>query len=314
MIKFRKLKNLKIEEVEELEETEQVYDENLNKELVKAYHELDKLLPELFPNDKAIKEIIKNHKNKKGVYHKDEYILECLPFNLRNKKWLYKYVLNFVKDKGLLFHFDVESLESYVYNSLKFENANKKFGENFIRLKLENMMKTTRAEHETIVDAGFPDISHRIDCDEFFRQHALSYFILKGFDSHTVELALERNADIWRRKSMLQAFENTCNLEIVVHDYPKSPISKVQYLRCKHDYRKLWIKYREYEYYQRHKKVINELDQDEVVHLNGVMNMSAKEASQLLYDVHESSKKMTQALDKGLYEEETKISNDKINQ
>lgn len=311
MIKFRKLKNLKIEEVEE---DEDVYDENSNSDLAKAYHDLDKLLPELFPNDKAIKEIIKKHKNKKGVYHKDEYILECLPFNLRNKKWLYKYVLNFVKDKGLFFQFDLESLESYVYSSPKFENASKEFGEKFMRLKLENMMKTTRAEHETIVDAGFPDISHRIDCDEFFRQHALSYFILKGFDSHSVELALERNADVWRRKSMLQAFENTCNLEIVVHDYPKSPISKVQYLRCKHDYRKLWIKYREYEYYQKHKKVINELNQNEVVHLDDVMKMSAKEASQLLYNVHESGSKMTQALNKGLFEEESKISNDKITQ
>ena len=153
------------------------------------------------------------------------------------------------------------------------------------------MMSTIRLEHESIAEIGFADISYRIDCDEFFRRHALSYFILKGFDPHTIEINLEKNADIWRKHAMLKAFENICNLEILQNDFPDVQTKKVEFYRKKYSFRKLWLRYREYEYYQRHKSVINELGL-----ATDNMKISHKDADKLYYKMQSAYREMTTCL------------------
>lgn len=284
MAKLRNVKNFKQQDVHQAKTGHQ-YTED--------YKMLDRMLPHIFPNETTIKEIIKRHKDKKDTYRKDEYILECLPLHIRDEKWLLTYLKRHIEEQGLSLDINVNCLESYV-KTPNFKKACENFSSRFIKAKLKNMMVSTRAKHETIVDAGFPDFSHRIDCDQFFRQHALSYFILKGFDRHTVETNLEKNADIWRKPTMRQAFENTCNLEILVYDFPQDNLHKKEFYRKKHAYRKLWIKYREYEYYQKYKKLIDELGL-----ATDSMKMSSQDASQVLYDLGIAEKNMTNVLMQG---------------
>ena len=291
MKKFRKLKDFNVKNLDQ--------DENLS--FVETFCLIDVMLPNIFPNEAGIKKIIKNHKRKKGSYRHDEYILDCLPHNLRNDKWLVQYLTRYLAEKNLLDKINPICLNEYV-KLPNFKKACKEFGDLFIKTKLEHMMVARRAEHETVVDAGFPDFNHRIDCDEYFRQHALTYFILKGFDRHTIEANLEKNANIWRKQTMCQAFENICNLEILVHDFPKSNIEKMQFYHKKYEYRKLWLKFREYEYYQRHKGLIDKLGL-----ATDDMKLSPKEASDLLYAMEAAGRNMTRALNKNLDDSEDEI-------
>ena len=294
MIKLTKLKDLN--------------KENLHKvnsgEFAKDYKILDQLLPKVFPNENMIRAIIKRHKAKKDSYRHDEYILDCLPHHLRDERWLSKYLHRYLREKSLTGDIDLDCLTSYV-KTPNFKKACGDFADKFISAKLRSMMVSTRAEHETIVDAGFPDMSHRIDCDVFFRQHALSYFILKGFDRNTIEINLEKNADIWRKDSMRQAFENICNLEIVVHDFPKKNRDIYEFYHKKYEYRKLWLEYREYEYYRRHKEYV-----DKTGLATNAMKLSPDEVSKLIHDMDIAEKNMIQVLTKK-YENEKPVENKK---
>ena len=118
---------------------------------------------------------------------------------------------------------------------------------------------------------------------------------MKGFDRNTIETNLEKNADIWRKPTMRQAFENVCNLEIFVHDFPQDDLRQKEFYRKKHAYRKLWLKYREYEYYQKHKQFIDNLGM-----ATDSMKLSNQEASQLFYNLGVAKNNMTNILMKNL--------------
>jgi len=266
----------------------------------KYFQVLDQYLPEIFPSETVIKEIIKKHKNKITTYNKNEYISECLPFHLFDNKWLVKYMAKFFAEKKLA-KFDIDYLDKYV-KSQNFKTACQEFGDRYFKVKLKNMMNSTRANHQSIVDIGFPDISHRVDCDEFFRQHVLINCIIKGFDRHTIEVGLEKNAYIWRNRVMRQTFENLCNLEILIHDFPKSNLTKMQFYRKKHVYRKLWMRYREYEYYRKHHAIIDELGL-----ATNNMKLSLGEGAQLFNAMENAHEDMVSFLPNKLNEEDLEL-------
>lgn len=218
---------------------------------------LDQFLPCLFPNDLVIRANIKKLKQKKETHRQNEYILDELPFRLHDTAWMTGYVTSFCQKYGL--QIAEQDIQKYVQNSKKFKQACEDYGGRYIKLKLESMLTMGRAKHETIVEAGFPDFAHRIDCDEYFRQHALSYFIIKGFPRAQVEAVLESNTHVWQRTVMYQAFENICNLDILMTSFPQSESAKQKFYRKKQHYRKLWVRNRVFEYFHRYQKVLKAL-------------------------------------------------------
>ena len=234
----------------------------------------DEYLSVLFPYEQEIKRIIQKNKAPKIYKHDDPYMAEVLhyirredpytvdflPFHLRDQEWLIEYVTQTLRNKTPFKDVKHDVVENYIHKSANFKKACERFGRKFLKVKIENMMISPRAVHESIVETGFPDFDHLLDCDDQFRMYALAYFLVKGYDRHTVEVGLEVNANLWRKKTMTKAFMN--------YYYPLQKMVKIskdnslwwhKLTKLKHQHLTYWLKYREHQYYQKHKAIINEL-------------------------------------------------------
>ena len=81
-----------------------------------------------------------------------------------------------------------------------------------------------------------------------------------GIDPHTAEVALEKNAALWREQTMTDAYYNEYEL---VPSHTKKNLDVVTWCKI-HDEREknkaAWLRQREYQYYQDYKSIIDELN------------------------------------------------------
>ncbi|MCQ2382357.1 MAG: hypothetical protein MJ060_00745 [Clostridia bacterium] len=165
------------------------------------------------------------------------------------------------------------SVKKFIAIDTEFENARLNYEADIIRAQIKFMLTFIRP-NGLLLSAGnqnpesifAPKIYHPMisrfekDVDKSFRQGVIDSLKLLGLDQHLIEVGLEKNANIWRENTMTDAFYNQHKLASLTTE---QCIDRVFLHKCysvRDNLKNVWLRQREYEYYQDHQTIINELD------------------------------------------------------
>ncbi len=218
--------------------------------------------------DKLIKKNSQKETHEKAVFENNkEHNRNQFADNLfsNDKKSLFNNKKNSVR---------LSTIKKFVTTYEEYDKARKSYEEDLTRAQISYMMENNtpnqilpESEIEPYDDpiyaqTGFNYKSYtlNVNADKIFYQCVMQAMNNLGLDKHSTELSLEKNAGIWRKKMMLNAYfsrilntvENV-NDDMKGYDTRKLIFDKYQ---SKENY---WLLLREYEYYQDHKDIIDEL-------------------------------------------------------
>ncbi len=165
------------------------------------------------------------------------------------------------------------SVEKFIAIDTEFENARLNYEADIIRAQIEFMLTCNRP-NGLLLSVGnqnpnnifampvYHPIVSRLqkDVDKSFRQNAINSLKTLGLDQHLIEVGLEKNANLWRKDTMIDAFYNQHQLATLT---PNQCIDRVFLHKCysvRENLKNFWLRQREYQYYQNHYKIIDELD------------------------------------------------------
>ncbi|MBO5229235.1 MAG: hypothetical protein J6B20_00330 [Clostridia bacterium] len=230
------------------------------------FHRIYEALPVIFPDEKQIREDIieldnLNNEQKKITQQNDCYDAKFLSYHLYDTPWLTNYVTKIVDEINFNKQpINVANVQSYIEKGKSFDFARNQYMARYIKEKIRHMMIKPEVD-DLFIKRGFANYNHRIDCDEYFREVMRVMLTAQNkLPAHAVEVGLEKNANIWRKKTMLKAFNNYCNkIHLPVLSNNKVNLGMIELKNCIKSLRKVWLERREYDYYQKHKSIIDEL-------------------------------------------------------
>ena len=212
----------------------------------------------IFPQRKDLESIILNWRfHKTEARQNDDYTAENLPFHLQDAEWMVKYVISVVENYQPKFKLKPEHVEDYILNSPAFATMRNYFENDLVKAEINHLHEVM--DQKALFDKSKDKICHDIeDYDLYFRKQISSIMSIFAIDSKVSESNIEKNADLWREKVMLQTFENKYNpYEMTI--MTRNNLWYKYYKKFKAAHRKVWMKNREYEYYLEHKDLIDEL-------------------------------------------------------
>lgn len=218
-------------------------------------------LPAIFPDNQIIKRLLINNKRIDKVFNgsRKALIAEFLPYHVCDEEWLILYVQNVMQQQVPHVNINIETITNFVKKSPNFKNALDAFKQRFIHEKIVHQMTYRKELKDLPIDRGYLDFADKWACDRLFRDHLRAWFIKLGFDYYNVQIGIESNAKLWRRKAMEQTFENLFNN--CIYFKPDGKLAKAEQMllnRVKQIYKKAWLQVREYEYYQYNKQFVDE--------------------------------------------------------
>ena len=176
----------------------------------------------------------------------DVYIADYLPFFLNDQTWLTNYVVQLIEKAEPDYKIKAKHVENFISKSSAFASVRSYYEVDLIEANIRYLYDS------------FKNIKDLRNIDELFRDEVLRFMNHVDIDPHTIEANLEKKADLWREQMMLKAFEN----KYAMHDVAISKHSdlwKKYFENFKQAHKKVWMKQREYAYYQNHKDIIDEL-------------------------------------------------------
>lgn len=175
-----------------------------------------------------------------------ELYMSNLPCNLRDNKWLAK----MLQKNQNLYRINYYDILDFVSNSKYFNDARHnyeleivKWQIDFIRLGGEGWICDDNYGGDAMMFCSV--------CDLGFRKGVLDTLLAIGMNQEVIEEGLEKYANMWRNKYMSMAFNN----EYEPFFYLANPDVYLEPVGEEH--KTNWIKYRKYEYYKRHKQVVD---------------------------------------------------------
>lgn len=231
---LKKSKNGKIQEIEEMD---------IKKEY--TYQEINEILEreakEFFP---------KTGEWYSQCFQKSDALAKMnLPCHLNNKEWIAKLFHKELNKKDI--HFSMEVVRAFVEMSGVFEQERVGYLLSIIDWQIAHMKK---GGENWLIPEGFNEywIYHK-SCDKCFREGIVDTLTAIGMEKDAVEMGIELNADKWRDQLMHRAYQNRFNPQNV--DFSKDKQSK--YPEPEQGHEENWVKLRKYQYYIRHKKMID---------------------------------------------------------
>ena len=167
-----------------------------------------------------------------------------LPCHLRDNSWLSKYFQEKLTDKKI--YVPSRFVKEFVETSPKFAEARHNYELEIVKWQI-NWMRGG-GEH-WLIPEGFDDFSLLFspDVDVMFRGGVVKTLRAIGMDKEVIEEGIEKNADLWRRRYMLEGFRH--EFEPVVY-FKGSPEDASE------EFKENWLALREYNYYLKHGKSI----------------------------------------------------------
>ncbi len=171
-----------------------------------------------------------------------------------------------------------ESIKRFVETDQEFDEARNDYEVDLVRAQIKHMMDSTEPNgllfkdkfditSETISQATVyhPAITRfKPDADLYFYNGVMVAMHKLGISKHSAQVGLEKYAPLWRDELMLDAYFNRYN------QYTTEPVSPKETTAVKlekwhidavnQNFKGLWLRNREYEYYQAHKTIIDELN------------------------------------------------------
>lgn len=264
---------------------------------------LERHLRNMFPSADAVQQWIKNVKHE--AYRPNNiYTAEFLPFHTRDNLWLAKYTVQSVQPENTNIKF--ADVKAFVANSTAFDTARNQYELDLVKAQIQFLMDPKHMPNGLMMLASLEDQREwsrerkNKDTCECFRGDVVRAMRALGLNQHTTEVGLEINADLWRRQNMESTFQ--WHYESIAAWHP----TELRHLLAEHhmtrteldqmgaQYREIWLKLREYQYYYDHKAIIDELGT-----ATDNMKMSTDEACQLAVQAahwHQRYKNFTTSL------------------
>lgn len=233
---------------------------------------LDECLYTLFPNQEFINVNLQNITSiqKNLNFYKKNF----LPFHTRDTFWLSKYLEQSFNQMQALKKFRSEKIhvgvvsgyiKKYVESSPKFDAVRSFYEQNLVRAYI-NMTLNYKAD-DFFSKGTIKTQEHRaLNYNQLFRERIVNAMSFLGVDRNSIEVGLEANASLWREKVNKQTFYNIYNIDnmdaIVNPDgllAKHAPMRRNKLMSVGNKLYGRWKNLQDYEYYQEHKQVIDQL-------------------------------------------------------
>ena len=218
------------------------------------FETLEGYLPTIFPEDTdwgIILEVLEVLDRKDTERQNADF----LPFHTRDEKWLAKYVYSTVKEAEPETAVKFANVKKFVATSRDFDAFRRRYEENLTREQIKFIYNDYVFSGENAYFRHLDDQKNNLD--KAFRNEVVKTLTYMGVDEHSVEIGLEKNADLWRERTMLQSFNNRFYPENREDKNDKSLWRNNPHNMREH--RDAWLRLRECMYYQEHKDIIDEL-------------------------------------------------------
>lgn len=238
--------------MEELHPVDKVYqtDENI------ISHHLSKMFPIDFKVKATLEQFVDQTRE---AQPNDIYTSDYLPFHTRDNAWLVEYATNVVNENEPDSCIKPSSMKKFVSSAPAFNAVRCGYEQSLVRVQIPYLLNATRPNALLGKHRCPADFDYRTDYDQFFRDEVVKSFSDFGLDQHLVETVVEENAAVWRRPTMLKAFENRYYSDRTMNYLDPNDFSAKRLMKLKTVHQNLWLQRREYEYYQDHRAIIDEL-------------------------------------------------------
>lgn len=208
----------------------------------------------IFPQSKELEKIVPNLKfYPKEQRPQDVYTVEHLPFYLYDNNWLVPYVIETIKQEQPTYKMTVKYVKSYVESSPAFKAIRGYYEKDLTKAVIKNL------HNKMEVNIGINNTKKLSECvekyDDYFRENLIIILGQFDIDPKTTEYNIEKQADLWRQKVMLQTFENKYS---ACAQLPN--LNQKSFEKFKKAHQKIWLQNREYNYYQKHKAILDAND------------------------------------------------------
>ena len=220
-------------------------------------------LRHIFPQTKEdVEKIIFSGIYKDGKPKSDRiYTVDYLPLHLHDDEWLMNYVATVMQMNRPNCKVLNRAIRYFIKKSTAFQKCRADFERLVTGVQAKYMITTAvpNALMKNTLPTAFM-LKNENNYDVKFRQEVINVMTANGASVENVEQALEEHADVWRKKTMIIAFENEYYPLIdIVHDNEKASGWWKRLAKVKQGHQAVWLKRREYDYYQQHKELIDQL-------------------------------------------------------
>lgn len=250
----------------------------------------------MFPDQERVNAVINNLKYQDiAKLPNDVYTDDYLPLHTRDNAWLIKYVCEVITQRepvGVRWNI----IANFVVNSPAFNAVRCHYEERMIKTQLPYFLNNPIPRGILENSNGTYEYKYALNYDHVFRSKIIDYYMKElKIDENTIETALESNAELWRKQTMAQTFENRfypLSMVVDIHKSVNDPWWK-RFDKLKQAHQTDWLKMREYQYYRQHHKVIDQLKLAtenmlmkpyEVMHLKKRLNKFSRIRENMLKD------------------------------
>ena len=205
---------------------------------------------EIFTQSGDLEKIVPNLKfYVKEQRPQDIYTAEYLPFHLYDNDWLVTYVIETIKQQQPAYKMNVKYVKSYVESSPAFNAIRTYYEKDLTKAVIKHLHE--RMEINVGVNKKGKLREFVEEYDAYFRDNLMGILGNFDVDLKIMETNIEKCADLWRKKVMLQTFENKY---LACAELPN--LNQKRYEKFKKAHQKIWLQNREYNYYQKYKAIL----------------------------------------------------------
>ena len=212
------------------------------------------------------------------------------PFNTRNDQGLAKELASLVKFMSKMeskhessnenwerfpdVKINFRNVLNFVKNDEFFNQTRNEYEEDLVRAQINFMMQDQQPsglllrtaynninnQFFTVKEYHFHEVMKDPNADVVFRQKVFNAMTKLGIDTHSIEAGLEKHANLWREKMMLNAYYNQYPLPAEKeknHDL-NDGINEIANV-FREGFKKTWLRHRRGKYYQEHQQILDEL-------------------------------------------------------
>ena len=238
----------------------------------------DVYLPIIFPDQPVVDQMVKDvdQFTYSQLLAKNTYNPQYLLFHTRDKAWLVEYAARMIARYNPKQKIDMALLQDYVKTAPAFEKRCRAFEDSVIAAYIHQTMHDIH-EYEFMPPKPLHPAYHG-EYDEYLRSSVITSARLLGLDRHTAEVGLEKNANLWRKQMMQDTFDTKYYPDA---KYPLNSKDRTEWDKLHEQHFDVWLKQREYHYYQNNKAILDELNlktdfmqmtPSQVVQLNAIVD------------------------------------------
>lgn len=218
-------------------------------------------LPVLFPDQAAVNATIDKTLNNYQVQNQPikNYTEKYLPYHTNDNEWLANYTAAVINHSNYKIYLNPWGVQSYIEKSADFDQARRNYQERLVKACIHHEVGETLVQKlPTVGPAG-----EMLEYDEIVPFQVESKARALGIDYMFAREVMATNHKMWRQQAMLKTFRD------YYYPYLKKPRSyqpnlenpdaEMQLWNLKQAHEELWLKNREYEYYQKHQDLVDKL-------------------------------------------------------